>query len=84
MPFQEYVAMAFALIRRLNEDQYDEEDKSCSSALEFICAAVEGNPNAFRRDRALLEALLFFYFKSLNESGTDDWQTTDPNDEMTP
>lgn len=79
---QEYIAMASALIRRLNEDQYDEEDKVASSALEFICAAVEGNPNAFRRDRALLEASAVLLLQVAGmESGTDDWQTTDPNDE---
>lgn len=79
---QEYVAMASALIRRLNEDQYEDEDKVASSALEFICAAVEGNPNAFRRDRALLEASAVLLLQVTGmESGTDEWLTTDPTDE---
>lgn len=78
----EYVAMASALIRRLREDQFDEEDKVASAALEFICAAVEGNPSAFRRDRALLEASAVLLLQVTGmESGTDDWLTTDPTDE---
>lgn len=78
----EYVAMASALIRRLREDQYDEEDKVASAALEFICAAVEGNPSAFRRDRALLEASAVLLLQVTGmESGTDEWLTTDPTDE---
>ena len=79
---QEYVAMASALIRRLTEDQFDDEDKVASSALEFVCAAVEGNPNAFRRDRALLEASAVLLLQVAGmESGTDEWLTTDPTDE---
>ena len=78
----EYVAMASALIRRLSEDEYAGEDKVASAALEFICAAVEGNPSVFRRDRALLEtsAVLLLQVTGM-ESGTDDWLTTDPTDE---
>lgn len=78
----EYVAMASALIRRLSEDQYQDEDKVASAALEFICAAVEGNPAAFRRDRALLEAASVLLLQVTGmESGTDDWLRTDPTDE---
>ena len=78
----EYVAMASALIRRLSEDQYQDEDKVASAALEFICAAVEGNPAAFRRDRALLEASAVLLLQVTGmESGTDEWLGTDPTDE---
>ena len=57
--------MASALIRRLNEDQYDEEDKVASSALEFICAAAEGNLMLSVVIVPCWKPLLFFYFKSL-------------------
>lgn len=78
----EYLSMASALIRRLSVDQYDEEDSVSSSALEFICAAVEGNPGAFRRDRALLEASALLLLEVTGmESNTEDWLQTDPNDE---
>jgi importin-5 len=78
----EYISMAAVLIRRLTSDQYGEEDVVASAALELICAAVEGNPGAFRRDGQLLEASSVLLLQVAGmESDTSDWLSTDPTDE---
>lgn len=78
-----YVAQCGALVRRIPADSYGEEDAVGAAALEFVCAAVEGSPKTFRRDRALLEASAALLLDATAMEDDDDatWNATNPADE---
>lgn len=78
-----YLTLAAAVLHSVPAEEYGaDEEGAVSAALEFVCAAVEGSPGTFKRERALLEASAVLLLQVTGmEDGSDDWLTTDPTDE---
>ena len=78
-----YLSLAAAVLHAVPADEYgQDEDGVASAALEFVCAAVEGSPGTFKRERGLLEASAVLLLQVTGmEDGSTDWLTTDPTDE---
>lgn len=78
-----YLSLAASVLHSVPADEYGaDEDGVASAALEFVCAAVEGSPTTFKRERGLLEASAVLLLQVTGmEDGSDDWLHTDPTDE---
>jgi hypothetical protein len=78
-----YLSLAASVLHGVPADEYGaDEEGVASAALEFVCAAVEGSPGTFKRERALLEASAVLLLQVTGmEDGSDDWLQTDPTDE---
>lgn len=80
----QYFGLMGQIIRSVPADEYCDAPASASAALEFICAAVEGNGSFFRRSgsRGLVEqAAQLLLEATAMEDGSNDWLETDPQDE---
>lgn len=78
-----YLSLAAQCLQSVPQDEYASgDDGPAPAALEFVCAAVEGSPATFKREKGLLEAAIVLLLQvTAMEDGSNDWLTTDPTDE---
>ena len=78
-----YLTLAASVLHAVQPDDYaSDDDGMASAALEFVCAAVEGSPGTFKRERGLLEASAVLLLQVTGmEDGSEEWLSTDPTDE---